>query len=56
MAKAKPSNLGAEDAPVEKKEPEIQFFGEGADKIQFEIDPKARLIRVYNSGVVLVDY
>lgn len=56
MANAKPVSLAPEK--VEKKEstPEIQYFGEGADKVKFEVDPKARLIRVYGNGVILVDY
>lgn len=57
MADAKPSNLGLEEPKKDPKaKPEIQYFGEGADKVKFTIDPKAKLIRVYGSGVVLVDY
>lgn len=58
MANANPVNVGAKEAPVVDKsaKPEIQYFGEGADKIKFEVDPKAKLIRVYSSGMVLVDY
>ena len=59
MADAKPVNLGVEDtpAPVKKSDkPNIQYFGEGADKVKFEVDPKAKLIRVYANGCVLVDY
>lgn len=57
MADAKPVNMGATDAPKEKSgKPEIQYFGEGADKVKFEVDKNAKLIRVYSSGVVLVDY
>ena len=37
-------------------QPEIQYFGEGADKVKFNIDPKAKLIRVYAGGMILVDY
>jgi len=58
VADAKPVNLGAETpAPAKKSDkPEIQYFGEGADKVKFEVDPKAKLIRVYGNGIVLVDY
>lgn len=58
MANANPIKLGAEDkAPVDKSaKPTVQYFGEGAEKIKFEADPKAKLIRVYSNGVVLVDY
>lgn len=58
MADAKPSNLGLEEPKKKdpKAKPEIQYFGEGADKVKFEIDPQAKLIRVYGNGIVLVDY
>lgn len=57
MADAKPATL-APEKPVKKEsnKPEIQYFGDGADKVKFEIDPKAKLIRVYGNGVVLTDY
>ena len=55
MAKANPVKIGAEEAQ-EKKEPVIEYFGEGADKVEFEVDPKAVRIRVYGNGTVLVDY
>jgi hypothetical protein len=55
MANAKPARL-VDEPKDETKQPEIQFFGEGADKVKFEIDPKAKLIRVYGNGIVLVDY
>ena len=57
MADAKPANLAPEKpAKKESNKPEIQYFGDGADKVKFEIDPKAKLIRVYGNGVVLTDY
>lgn len=56
MANAKPSRLTDEPKDDNKKVPVIQYFGEGADKVKFEVDPKAKLIRVYANGVVLVDY
>ena len=55
MANAKPARL-VDEPTEEKKVPEIQYYGEGADKVKFEIDPKARLIRVYGNGIILVDY
>lgn len=55
MANAKPARLTDEPKQTNKA-PEIQYFGEGADKVKFEIDPKATLIRVYGNGVILVDY
>lgn len=55
MANAKPARL-TDEPKDENKKPEIQYFGEGADKVKFEVDPKAKLIRVYANGVVLVDY
>jgi hypothetical protein len=45
-----PKKSAKEDKPV------IQYFGEGAEKVKFEVDPKAKLIRVYGTGIVLVDY
>lgn len=56
MAKANPVRLGAEEPQEKKDNPVIQYFGEGAEKVKFEVDPKATLIRVYANGVVLVDY
>lgn len=57
MANANPVEV---NKPEIKKEvgnkPDIQYFGAGADKIKFEVDPKAKLIRVYADGLVLVDY
>lgn len=55
MANAKPSRL-TDEPKDESNKPEIQYFGEGADKVKFEIDPKAKLIRVYANGTILVDY
>lgn len=58
MANANPVAPGTKDVPVVDKsaKPEIQFFGEGADKVKFEVDPKAKLMRVYANGMILVDY
>jgi hypothetical protein len=58
VANANPVTPGVKDAPATDKsaKPEVQYFGEGADKVKFEVDPKAKLIRVYSTGMVLVDY
>ena len=65
MAKAKPANLPSDEFTEEEKAPElkqdkdgpiVEFYGEGAEDVVFEKDPKARLIRVYGTGLVLVDY
>ena len=57
MADAKPSR----PQPSKKPEPppggpQIEYFGEGADKIKFTVDPKATRIRVFANGCVLTDY
>lgn len=64
MAAAKPANrtelfTEEEKAPTPKKKtdgPLIEYFGQGADKVKFEVDPKARHIRVFGDGRILVDY
>lgn len=62
MAAAKPANNEAVFTEEEKvpslkgDKPNIQYFGEGAEKVKFTIDPKAALIRVYGDGTILVDY
>lgn len=57
MADAKPARPGKNESKVdESKAPIIEYFGEGADKIKFEVDPKATRIRVYADGRILVDY
>lgn len=57
--------IPAQSAPKKKSEgasapkeasPVIEYLGEGADKVKFTVDPKARLIRVYADGRILVDY
>jgi len=50
MAKANPAT------EVVTGKPNIQYYGEGAKDVKFEVDPRATLIRVYGTGVVLVDY
>lgn len=59
MANANPVKLGVNPAPTateKSAKPSIELFGEGADKVKFEVDPKAKRIRVYNDGMILVDY
>lgn len=57
MANANPAKVGAVEEKVTKGNgPEIQYIGQGADKVKFEIDKNAKLIRVFGNGMVLVDY
>lgn len=57
MADANPAmKVEAPKKSSKEDKPEIQYFGDGADKVKFEVDPKAKLIRVYGNGIVLVDY
>lgn len=57
MANANPVDAGKPEVKKDASgKPEIQYFGEGADKVKFEVDPNAKLIRVYAEGLVLVDY
>ena len=58
MARAKPANLPSEDGEqlVTEQGPVIEYFGEGAEQVEFEVDPKATRIRVYSGGLILTDY
>lgn len=59
MARANPANKPQPNDAAEtenKQEPIIEFYGEGAKDVQFNIDPNASLIRVYEDGRVLTDY
>lgn len=60
MANANPASAAPKKtpkAPVEEsKGPKIEYFGEGAEKIKFTVDPKATAIRVYANGLILTDY
>lgn len=60
MANAIPASAAPKKtpkAPVEEsKGPKIEYFGEGAEKIKFTVDPKARAVRVFANGVILTDY
>lgn len=59
MARANPANKSQpnEGADIEnKQEPIIEFYGEGAEDVKFNIDPNAARIRVYATGLILTDY
>lgn len=67
MANAKPASAAPveEVVPQEKPKatkkvaedgPKIEFFGEGAEKVKFTVDPKAKRIRVYAGGLIMTDY
>ena len=60
MANAKPATAAPEEKPKDPKKetkgPKIEYYGEGADKIKFTVDPKATLVRVYANGMIVTDY
>ena len=59
MARANPANKPQPNDAAEtenKQEPIIEFYGEGAKDVKFNIDPNASLIRVYEEGPVQTDY
>lgn len=59
MANANPASAAPKTPKVPAKEPEgpkIEYFGEGAEKIKFTVDPKAKTVRVHANGVILTDY
>lgn len=59
MARANPANKPQPndgDATENKQEPIIEFYGEGAEDVKFNIDPNATRIRVYADGLILTDY
>lgn len=64
MAAAKPASNTAifteeEKVPsLEKTKggPQIEYYGEGADKVKFTVDKNARLIRVFGDGRIMIDY
>ena len=59
MARANPANKSQpnDGAAIEnKQEPIIEFYGEGAENVKFNIDQNATRIRVYATGLVLTDY
>ena len=57
MADATPSRPSIPKKPEPAKGgPKVEYFGEGADKIKFTVDPKATRVRVYANGMILTDY
>ena len=58
MARANPANKPQpnEAETDKKKEPVIEYFGEGANDVKFNVDPNATRIRVYADGRILTDY
>ena len=58
MARANPANKPQPNdaAETEQNGPIIEYFGEGATDVVFNIDPNASRIRVYATGLILVDY
>ena len=57
MAAATPANRQPKKADVQEPSgPRIEYFGEGAQDVQFQVDPNATLIRVYADGRILIDY
>ena len=59
MARANPANKPQPNDVAEteqKNAPIIEYFGEGAEDVKFNIDPNATRIRVYATGLILTDY
>ena len=68
MAKANPASAVPEEEVTPQEKPkavkktaeggsaQIEFVGEGADKVKFTVDPKAKRVRVYANGLILTDY
>ena len=59
MARANPANKSQPNDGTEtenKQEPIIEFYGEGAENVKFNIDQNATRIRVYATGLILTDY
>jgi len=59
MARANPANKPQQNDAAEtenKQEPIIEFYGEGAEDVKFNIDQNATRIRVYATGLILTDY
>ncbi len=59
MARANPANKPQPNDAAEtenKQEPIIEFYGEGAEDVKFNIDQNATRIRVYATGLILTDY
>ena len=59
MARANPANKPQPNDVAEteqKNAPIIEYFGEGAEDVKFNIDPNATRIRVHATGLILTDY
>lgn len=58
MANANPASAAPKTPKIPKESggPKIEYFGQGAEKIKFTVDPKATVIRVYANGLILTDY
>ena len=59
MANANPASAAPKTPKVPAKEsggPKIEYFGEGAEKIKFTVDPKASTVRVYDNGIIVTIY
>ena len=59
MARANPANKPQPNDEAEtenKQKPIIEFYGEGAEDVKFNIDQNATSIRVYATGLILTDY
>lgn len=58
MANATPATVEPKTKKKVEEEngPQIEYYGEGAKSVKFDIDPRAKLIRVYGNGTVMVDY
>ena len=59
MARANQANKSQSndvDETENKQEPIIEFYGEGAEDVKFNIEPNATRLRVYATGLILTDY
>ena len=59
MSRANPANKPQPNDAAEtenKQEPIIEFYGEGAEDVKFNIEPNATRLRVYATGLILTDY
>lgn len=58
MANANPANRKPKQEEVADKPaaPIIEYYGEGAKEVKFEVDPNAKIIRVYGDGRIVTDY
>jgi hypothetical protein len=60
VANANPASAAPKKTPKapaeESKGPKIEYFGAGAEKVKFTVDPRATSIRVYANGLILTDY